>query len=331
MTTILLIDADSTIPNIALMKLSTYHKSMGHDVFLYRHKLPYYPHRKKHKFVCPTGYDKVYCSVIFEGNAEYITGKNIQFGGTGVSLDRNLPDFIDSLECDYSIYPENTISYGFITRGCIRKCAFCKVPKKEGYIHKYSDIDRVVKHRRVKFLDNNILAYKNHGEIFEELIRKGIRLQFNQGLDIRLLTKDNSEQIRSLNYFGEYVFAFDNWALKPLIEEKLALLRWVKPWGVKFFMYVHPDMPLQHTVNRILWAKQRGYLPYIMRDISCWGHRYAKFFIDICAYCNQAGLFKSLSFEEFLDKRAISDNRREAHSVLWAPLAKNFMMEGGLF
>ena len=170
----LLIDADSTIPNLALMKLSAFYKSIGWSVCLLCLHIPYYPSRKKNvKEVYTNGYDKVFCSVIFQGNMEYIKGANIQFGGTGTPfIDKALPEFIENMEPDYSIYPENNISYGFISRGCIRNCSFCFVPKKEGKIRQVSTVDKIVRHKVTKFLDNNILALPNHKDILRELLIK---------------------------------------------------------------------------------------------------------------------------------------------------------------
>jgi len=209
---ILLIDADSTIPNLALMKLGSWHKKNGDHVVLHRCNLPYYPHRKKRTYYVPAEFDIKYCSVIFEGNYPYIKGENIIFGGTGVDLIKKLPAEIEHSLPDYTLYPDNKTSYGFITRGCIRKCSFCKVPKKEGYIHKVNNIDNIVRHREVKFLDNNILAYPEHMGILQELVDKKIKCQFNQGLDIRLLNENNSKLLSSLNYLHEYIFAFDSLA-----------------------------------------------------------------------------------------------------------------------
>ena len=184
---VLLIDADSKIPNLPLMKLSTYHKSAGDNCELVKANIPYYPGRKKHHFIVPDGYDKYYCSVVFLGNKEYINanGNDVVFGGTGVDLTTELPQDIENLQPDYSLYPKNNISYGFITRGCIRKCKFCFVPKKEGMIKRVNSIVDIVQHKRVKFLDNNILAYSRHSEVLQELI---------------LLIEDLQEEYKVIDY-----------------------------------------------------------------------------------------------------------------------------------
>jgi hypothetical protein len=308
---VLLIDADSKIPNLALMKLARHYENCEVDIL--RLGIPYYPNRKhKHHFIKTYSYDKVYCSVVFDGNSEYVhdltTPSKIEFGGTGVSLSKTLPDDIERLNPSYDIYPENDTSYGFISRGCIRKCKFCYVPEKEGKIRQVANVDDIVKHKKVKFLDNNFLALPNHVDILNELIDKNIRHQFNQGLDIRLITSKNSELLSRLNYIGEYIFAFDDYSLKDVVDRKLSILKWRKDFGLKFFVYVHPDMEISETVNRIEFLKNRRCLPYIMRDKDCWWSEHEKFYTDISAWCNQPSIFKNMDFNEFLERRHIGRN-----------------------
>jgi len=307
---ILLLDVDSTIPNLALMKLSSFHKEKGDSVSLIRIKEPYYPTRKKKKWSnFENNFDRIYASSIFIGNKENVEGKDIIWGGTGVSLDKTLPDEIENLDPDYSVYPDNDTSYGFISRGCIRKCSFCFVPRKEGMIRQVNKISNIIKHKKVKFLDNNILALPNHISILKELVSLGVRCQFNQGLDIRLVNKENSFLLSQLNYIPEYIFAFDSWSYLPVITKKIKLLNWRSPFQLKFFVYCHPLMEISSIVKRIEWLRKEECLPYIMRDISCWNSSYNFFYIDIAAYCNQPNLFKKMTFSEFLNKRHTKTER----------------------
>lgn len=307
---ILLIDADSTIPNLALMKLSSYYKSLKYQVDLIKLNISYYPNKKnKINYINNTFYHKTYCSVIFENSINFIKGENIIYGGTGYNLTTNLPEYVENLNPDYSIYLDNDISYGFITRGCIRNCWFCKVPQKEGSIKKVNTITQIVKHKKVKFLDNNILAYDDHKLILKEIIEKKLKCCFNQGLDIRLLDSENSFLLSQIKYLGEYTFAFDDIKLKELIETKMKLLSWRKPWQIRFFIYVHPKMELSDTIKRIEWCKTNKCLPYIMRDLTCWSHENSNFYTDISSWCNQPNIFKKMEFEEFLKKRTTNTKR----------------------
>lgn len=317
---ILLIDADSVIPNLPLMKISTFHKLHGDTVLMFKCNLPYYPNRIKNSFSTIYKFDKVYCSVVFDGNKQFIKGDNIIFGGTGVDLKTILPDDIEMCKPDYTLYPENKTSYGFITRGCIRRCSFCKVYEKEGLIHKVNNIDNIVFHKKVKFLDNNILSYYNHIKILNELIKKNIKCQFNQGLDIRLLTKENSILLSKLNYYDGYFFSFDSWNLKDIIEEKLKLLNWVRDWSLRFYVYIHPDMKLSESVNRVKWLKDHNCLPFIMRDKQCWKSKFNNFYTDLSSYCNQIRIFKKMSFKEFLLKRHFNKERIKNSLIIWNEL-----------
>ena len=314
MSKILLIDADSSIPNLALMKISTYHKCKNDDVNFVRLNLSYYPH-KKYKTIDAKDYDVVYVSIIFTTNKDkvnVINCDNINYGGTGFNIIKKLPECMERQELDYSIYPDNDTSYGFITRGCIRNCYFCFVPKKEGKLYKENNWEDIVKHKKVKFMDNNFLAYSEHKQVLSELRDNKIKFQFNQGLDARLLDDENSKLLSECNYMGEYFFAFDDVRNEKIISEKITLFKKYvqKDWKIKLFIYCHPDMNIQNDVlYRIKWCKDRKILPYFMRDISCWDSDNRDLYIDLAAYCNQPSLFKKLTFEEFIYKRTKNKER----------------------
>jgi len=167
---VLLVDVDSKIPNLALMKISNYYRNKGLDIELRKLGYQYYPGNKKKTTIDGSNYDAIFISVIFTTNKdvfEVINNKNVYIGGTGHKITKKLPMEIDNEECDYSIYPDNNMSYGFITRGCIRNCPFCFVPKKEGMIYKDREVDQVVKHKKVIFMDNNILAHPDHKRYYK--------------------------------------------------------------------------------------------------------------------------------------------------------------------
>jgi radical SAM superfamily enzyme YgiQ (UPF0313 family) len=154
------------------MKLSTYHKSCGDKVNLIQLHYNGYPGERKETVIDAKEYDAVYASTIFTHNKNVlkIDGcEAINLGGTGYDLHVKLPEEIDNLDEDYTIYPDNDKSYGFITRGCIRSCSFCFVPPKEGKLCFYRSVDRIAKHKRVEFLDNNFLAYEKCEDILQEL------------------------------------------------------------------------------------------------------------------------------------------------------------------
>jgi len=314
MKKILLIDIDGKIPNLALMKLSTYHKAKGDSIKLIKLGLTYYNNIKKPKEIDATGFDNVYASVIFPINKDnfIINGcKDVSIGGTGYSLDKQLEEEINKCDLDYSIYPDNDISYGFITRGCIRNCYFCFVPKKEGKLVFNRDPKDIIKHKKVKFMDNNFLAYDKHKEILIYLNKQPIRYQFNQALDIRLIDDENAKLLSEAKYFGEYTFSFDDIRTVDIIEEKVKILKKYiyKDWKIKMFLYCNPKMKLCETIFRIDWCYKNKILPYLMRDKTCWDSEYSDFYVDLCAWVNQPNIFKKMSFEDFIERRHTNNDR----------------------
>ncbi|MFW6311209.1 MAG: hypothetical protein ACOC1K_03130 [Nanoarchaeota archaeon] len=209
---ILLLDVDSKIPNLALMKLSSFYKKQKCIVDFKKLNYSGYPKQKKLTVIDAREYDKVLGSIIFTVNKNTVKVENcdkVSFGGTGIDINKKLPPEIDELPEDYSLYPNTDTSYGFITRGCIRDCYFCFVPKKEGMIYKYREPEQIIKHSKVEFLDNNILAWKNHLQILQWLVDKKVKYTFKQGLDLRVLTENNARLLSESRYLGEYIFAFD--------------------------------------------------------------------------------------------------------------------------
>lgn len=306
---ILLLDADSVFPNIALMKLSTFYKDRGDKVILKRLKIPVNPHKRKKNIVhkIPVDlFDKVYCSVVFDNTFECIKGEGIIFGGTGFDIKINLPKEVESLPVDYSVYPENVdTSFGFLSRGCIRNCKFCKVPAKEGKPRRVAEIDDIFHpdHSQIKFLDNNILSVPSHEEIFEELIDRKIKHQFNSGFDFRLLNETNSNLINQLRkiYMGTPFFAFDDWSYKKQFEKSLDLMPWIDDnWhGCVFYVYCDAEEPISNLIKRLEFMKEKKILPYVMRNINCWESENDFFYARIGSWANSSPNFIKRDFYSF--------------------------------
>lgn len=307
---ILLVNVDGRF-NLAIRRMYNYFKT-DHEVIIKDLGLDGYPNRKK-IIVNATGFDKVYSSNIFEINQnrfEVIGCENIEYGGIG-SINPNLKLPVEIENTDPFYFDDEDTSYGFITRGCIRNCFFCKVPKYEGKLRVYNSLESIIKHHKVKFLDNNILAYDKHMEVFQYLIDHNIRCEFNQGLDFRLINEDNAKLLSELNYMGEYIFAFDDPKYQPLLEKQLKIIKKYisKDWKLKFYIYQNKDMDIGLLINRVEWCRKNKCLPYVMRDINCWDSEEKNFYIDYVAYCNQPSFFKSMDFETFLNKRHTKQER----------------------
>ncbi len=325
---ILLINVDSRW-NMAIRKMYTYY-SKEHEVTMIDLNFSGYPH-KKHKTIDASGYDQVFISNIFDINKDRVKVINcdsVTYGGIGSNFpERQLPPEIETSEPFY--YPDEDTSYGFITRGCIRQCWFCKVPKYEGKLKEYNRIQDIVKHKKFIALDNNIFAYEGCCDVFQWLIDHDIACDFNQGLDFRLANDENLSMLAKLKYLkSEYIFAFDDPKYQPMLDKKIVLIKKhiPKDWKVKFYIYIHPNMSVALLIKRAEWCRKNKCLPYVMRDAECWSDENRDFYTDYAAYCNQPSFFKKMSFPEFLYKRHTSKERiesslaiyQEAVGVIWA-------------
>jgi hypothetical protein len=300
MKKIVLYDVDSTIPNLALMKLGTYHKALGDEVTLV--KTP----------VLWDKFDYGYASVIFTKNKSKVEDFPWEIGGTGADLSTTLPNEVEHSMPDYTLFPENNYSIGFCTRGCVRKCSFCFVPKKEGTLKFNAHIEEFhdKKNKKIMLLDNNILAYSNYKEVFAEIRSVNRPTCFKQGMDFRLLTEDKVKELLSIKYDKEYIFAYDSIQIRDSIEKNMLLYRkYFTDWKLKFFVLVGYDSTIEEDVFRIRYLRGLKILPYVMRHERCYNSQYKDFYTDIASWCNQVAIFKKLNFYDFLLRRTKNKER----------------------
>jgi len=208
-----LIPINCKIPNLALMKLSAFHKAKGDEVSLDE-----------------PNPDKIYISSPFRSaqgtdRSMMFPGAEIEYGGYGFN-NKKLPYEIEHTMPDYSIF-DCEYSMGYTTRGCIRSCDFCIVPQMEGSIKKWAHPSEFwdEAHDTIKLLDNNWLAIPEwFKETSQWIIDQGLTLM-DGGMDIRLVIEKNINQIRNLKIKPGYKFAFDSSEMSGTIIEKLKLLK----------------------------------------------------------------------------------------------------------
>ena len=304
---IMLLNVDSKIPNIALGRLSTYWKGCGAEVLYISLGIKGFQKNKRAQIIDGSGCDRVYVSNIFttsQNKFKVINCKKILIGGVGsIHPTLKLPPEVDECDVDYTLWPENDKSYGFITRGCIRKCKFCFVPKIEGKIRFENTVDSIVRHKTAIFLDNNILGYTEHLDILREIRDKKIKVQFNQGLDIRLINHENAKVLSQMRYYGKYIFAFDDIKYEKGVVRGTKIFQHYVPgkWRMRFLVYYSAEEPLCDLVYRIRWSKRHGVLPFIMRDKNCISSLYKDFLTDYCGYVGSTGgQFCKCSFAQYL-------------------------------
>ncbi len=253
-----LVDVDSHhFPNLALMKISAYHKAKGDAV--------------KWLWQDWGWFDCVYLSKVFDdkysSDYKYIIGADeIVKGGTGYGLENTLPPEVEHCCPDYTLYPQFKEAYGFITRGCPNNCPFCIVTAKEGAESKQvADLSEFWHDQKaIKLLDPNILACKDSEKLLQQLIDSKAWVDFTQGLDIRLITKDNQQLLRKIKTRMLH-FAWDN----PKEDLTSPLKAWKEYSSLdRRRMSVYVLTNFNSTIEEDLWRintlREIGYDPYVM-------------------------------------------------------------------
>lgn len=304
---ILLIDVDSKIPNLALMKLSAYHKAKGDTVKL--HAIGEYTDNI-HTNIIP---DKIYASIIFKKNKHKIDGlsffypdvkpENIIIGGSGYDLNSKLPDEIDQLKPDYSLYPNCDSSYGYTTRGCNRNCYFCIVPKKEGKFARYMEPSAFYDKRfdKIFFLDNNILWDKEwFRHVIQFCINNKLKPWFNQGLDIRLIDANDIKLLMKVKRIEMFEFAWDNIKLEKIVKQKIQMMKdcGLNPrQKVQIYTYVDSDNEFESGLYRCNELKKLNVNAFVMYNID---NPRTQRISDLMRWVNKKMFFWKYSFEEYL-------------------------------
>lgn len=272
-----LIDVDNyeniagCFPNLALMKLSAWHKAQGDEVQWYQ---PMF-----------TGHcDKVYMSKVFSFSPDYpyyIDADQIVKGGTGYcislldgkevfnkQLHKNLPQEVENMTPDYSLYGTQDTAYGFMTRGCPRGCEFCIVGKKEGLCSKkVSDLSAFWSgQKNIVLNDPNTLACRDWEDILGQLKESGSYVEFNQGVDIRLMTDKKAEMIKDIKTKLIH-FAFDKYEDWDIVTKKLKMFKKITGWKhgkVVVYILCNFNTTMEQNLERIQFVRELDFSPYVM-------------------------------------------------------------------
>lgn len=267
-----LIDVDGhNFPNIPLMKISSYYKKLGNSVEWYE------PMFSGHM-------DVVYMSKVFSFTDDYqyhIDADRIYKGGTGYAISVNggvetfdskkdvpLPNTIEHMMPDYELYGIKDTAYGFLTRGCPRGCAFCHVKAKEGWnACKVADLNEFWNgQKNIVLCDPNILACRDWRDLFDQLQDSKAWVDFNQGLDIRLMTNEKADALEKLK-IKELHFAWDWYEDKEIIVPALKRFRkrsTINQRNLVVYVLCGFNTTLAQDLERIYTLRDLGFSPYVM-------------------------------------------------------------------
>lgn len=290
-----LLAVDSNYPNLALMKISTYHKMSGDCVEWYNP-------------LC--SYDKVYMAKVFTFTPDYgyyVCAEEVEQGGTGYDIAKKLPMAIDRMKPDYSVYRvDANLAYGFLTRGCPNRCKWCIVPKKEGGIAPYMDIEEIAEgHKNVILMDNNILA-SDYGLLqLEKIISMRVRVDFNQGLDARLVTDEIARLLAQVKWYKDIRFGCDTPQQIGEVERAAEL---VDKYGYKgrYFLYCIL-MEFGESYRRVNYWKKKGrrFMPYCQpfRDVDNPRQIIPQWQQDMAQWADKKEYYMSCEFKDFSPRK----------------------------
>jgi hypothetical protein len=193
---------DGSLPNLALMKLSHWHKARGDEVVFTR---------QAERDLFEGDYGAVYGSAIFKFSApklaRFLTAwPNAILGGTGTDSRATVEDLIggEHAGLDYSLYPQFVPSIGFTQRGCRLACKFCVVPTKEGKVRSVSTIGEIWRGdphpRKLHLLDNDFFGQPEWPDRVTEIRAGGFKVCLNQGINVRHLSPAAAEALATVEY-----------------------------------------------------------------------------------------------------------------------------------
>lgn len=297
-----LLAVDSTYPNLALMKISTYHKALGDNVEWYNP-------------LCH--YDKVYMAKVFSFTSDYgyyINADQVEKSGTGYDISKILPVEIDRLQPDYSLYPsvDSKTAYGFLTRGCPNRCKWCVVPTKEGNIVPYMDIEEIAidGRKNIILMDNNVLASDYGLEQIEKIIHLGLRVDFNQALDARLVTDDIAKMLVKVKWIKRIRFGCDTPGQIAEVERAAKL---IDKYGFngEYFLYCIL-MDFEESFRRVNYWKgvSKRFVPHAQpyRDLGNPRQIIPQWQKDMAHWVDRKELYRSCEFKDFEPRKGFRCN-----------------------
>lgn len=252
-------------------------------------------------------YDVVYSSKVFDFTPEnpYLPPNTIR-GGTGYGLYDELPIEIDEMFPDYTIYPKCDYAIGYLTRGCIRNCPWCVVPKKEGKIHPYKKWQELVRSDtgKLTLMDNNILACDYGVDQLLEISRTNYKIDLNQGMDARLVTEDVAEILAKCKWQKYIRFSCDQTSQIEPVKRCVDMLshNGVKPSKIFIYCIIRKDK--EEALNRIYSLRSCGNITiYAQAERNPAKGIYPERWQLVMAqkYC-YGGSWRKIGWEEFVEK-----------------------------
>lgn len=273
-----LIDVDSKIPNLVLMKLSAFYKQKGYEVEFFKPLLK-------------SQYDCIIASKIFDfSKNKYIPKETIK-GGSGYNLSIKLEEEIEHIYPDYSLY-NCDYAIGYITRGCNNNCSFCIVPKKEGKLHYHAPLQEFWKdQKKLMLLDNSLTDYKNAEFELTQIKDLNLRLNLSQGFNVRTITFKIAKILSEIKLWKskQWHIAWDNIHEEKKVLNGIKILNQagIKSWRIMCYVLVGFNSSQKQDLHRINTLEKLGVDPFVMTYVK---NKYTR---TLSKWCNRKPIFKT--------------------------------------
>ncbi|MCC7432042.1 hypothetical protein IT412_00800 [Candidatus Peregrinibacteria bacterium] len=274
-----LIDVDSKIVNLAIMKISAYHKMMGDTV----------------EFAYPLtarGFDIIYASKIFSYTKKPVLPHNAKIGGTGYDITSKLPVEIEICAPDYSIYPNCDYSLQRFSIGCVRKCEFCVVPKKEGMIKTLEPMTLNKNGKWIYLLDNNLLASKNWEDALLYLFELKQPVCF-EGIDIRIMSEKQAMSLNKIKLKKQIHIAWDNPG-DDVVNKLKKIIKIIPAYKLMCYVLIGFNTSEKEDLYRVEELRAINVAPFVMpyNKFDLYQKKFAR-------WVNHKAIFKSVKWKDY--------------------------------
>ena len=267
------------IVNVALMKISQYHKLRGDSVEPYNLLLRH-------------NYDKIYASSIFDFTDKgYVTSEMI-CGGSGFDVSSKLPPEIEVCDYDWDLYPDCDYSIIWFSQGCMRNCEWCIVREKEGFMHSVTPKNLNPRGESIKVMDNNFFANPGWPEAIKQLAVWNQPVDF-QGIDVRLINEEQCQALKSLKLKRYLHIAWDN-PLEDLEPKLREITRWIKPYRWVCYVLIGFNSTKAQDMHRVKAIHNLGMCPFVMpyNKKDLYQKRFAR-------WVNHKAIFKTVAWGNY--------------------------------
>ena len=289
-----LIDVDGHhFPNVALMKIASWHRAQGDTAEM---AVPMFGE-----------YDRIYASKVFTFSQDFdpyaYNCNEFVKGGTGYDIKSRLPEEIERhTGLAYDLYPKYPFSVQFYSRGCIRHCPFCLVNDKEGDIHPVTPMDLNPIGKWIEVLDNNFFANPEWREAIRHLKAQGQPVNFH-GVDIRIMDTEQAEALKGLRLKRNIHIAWDLPQI-DLTDKLKEITKIIPAYKLSCYVLVGFDSTPEQDLYRVRTLKNIGITPFVQpfRDYEnkTQPSQYAK---DFARWANRVWSLKSCDFLDYMPRK----------------------------